>query len=52
MTITTTAILASILAGLATGLGALPIYFKKEFSKQSLDVGIGFSAGVMLVASF
>src|SRR5690606_31270176 len=39
-------------AGLATGIGALPIYFKKEFSKKSLELGMGFSAGVMLVASF
>ncbi|MEC9281111.1 MAG: ZIP family metal transporter [Bdellovibrionota bacterium] len=52
MTIASTAVLASIVAGLATGLGAIPIYFKKDFSKGTLDVGIGFSAGVMLVASF
>lgn len=48
----TTAMLATIFAGLATGLGALPIYFKKDFSKKTLDIGLGFSAGVMLVAAF
>ncbi|ATH07131.1 hypothetical protein BIY24_04020 [Halobacteriovorax marinus] len=47
-----TAIVWTLIAGIATGLGAIPIYFKKEFSKKSLDVGLGFSAGVMLVASF
>lgn len=46
------ALAASLVAGVATGIGALPIYFKKNFSKGSLDVGLGFSAGVMLVASF
>ncbi|MBC87062.1 MAG: ZIP family metal transporter [Bdellovibrionaceae bacterium] len=50
--ITTTAIAGTLIAGFATGLGAIPIYFKKEFSKTTLDVGLGFSAGVMLVASF
>jgi len=50
--ISQTALLFTLLAGLATALGALPIYFKKDFSKKSLDVGLGFSAGVMLVAAF
>jgi ZIP family zinc transporter len=43
---------ATLVAGLSTGLGALPVLFKKEFSKGALDLGMGFSAGVMLVASF
>lgn len=46
------AILGSLGAGLATALGALPIYFKKEYSKETLDIGLGFSAGIMLVAAF
>lgn len=46
------AILGSLFAGFATGVGALPIYLKKEFSKKTLDIGLGFSAGIMLVASF
>lgn len=50
--ISSSAIIGTLIAGFATGLGALPIYLKKEFSKSSLDIGLGFSAGVMLVASF
>lgn len=40
------------MAGLSTALGAIPIYFKKEFTKPQFDFGLGFSAGVMLVATF
>ncbi|MEM3726377.1 MAG: zinc transporter [Candidatus Bathyarchaeia archaeon] len=39
---------ASLLAGLATGAGALPIFFKKSFSDDTLDVLLGFAAGAML----
>lgn len=46
------AIGATLFAGLSTGLGALPIYFKKEIDKNLLELGMGFSAGIMLVASF
>lgn len=52
MTFNLMAISASLIAGLATGIGALPIFFKKEVSKDMLDIGLGFSAGIMLVASF
>lgn len=52
MEISLTAIYGTLFAGLATGLGALPILLKKDFSKATLDIGMGFSAGVMLVASF
>lgn len=52
MTINWIAVNATLIAGLATGAGALPIFFKKEISKDLIDVGLGFSAGVMLVASF
>ncbi|MEM3641576.1 MAG: ZIP family metal transporter [Candidatus Bathyarchaeia archaeon] len=41
----------SLLAGLATGAGALPILFKKNFSDDVLDVLLGFAAGVMLAAT-
>ena len=44
-------ILASSLAGLATGVGALPILIKEDFSKRTLDLMLGFAAGVMLAAS-
>ena len=44
-------ILASSLAGLATGVGALPILIKEDFSRRTLDLMLGFAAGVMLAAS-
>ncbi len=46
-----TGLLASLLAGGATGLGALPIFVKKDFSRRTLDIMLGFAAGVMLAAS-
>ncbi len=42
---------ASLLAGLATGAGALPVLFIKKISDRLLDVMLGFSAGVMLAAT-
>lgn len=43
---------ASLLAGLATGVGALPILAPVRISAQMQDVMLGFGAGVMLSASF
>jgi len=42
---------ASLLAGLATGAGAVPVLFTKRISDRLLDVMLGFSAGVMLAAT-
>ncbi len=42
---------ASLLAGLATGAGAIPILFFKKISDRLLDIMLGFAAGVMLAAS-
>jgi ZIP family zinc transporter len=42
---------ASLIAGLATGAGALPVLFTKRVSDRLLDVMLGFSAGVMLAAT-
>jgi ZIP family zinc transporter len=42
---------ASLVAGLATGAGALPVLFTKKVSDRLLDVFLGFSAGVMLAAT-
>lgn len=39
---------ASLLAGLATGIGALPVLFIRNVSDKLLDVMLGFSAGAML----
>jgi len=43
--------LASLAAGLATGLGALPVAFTREISEKALDVMLGFAAGIMLAAT-
>ena len=51
MDIVTLGLLASLLAGLATGFGALPILITKNVSERLLDVMLGFSAGVMLAAT-
>jgi ZIP family zinc transporter len=42
---------ASLLAGLATALGALPLLFIRRVSDQTRDGMLGFGAGVMLAAS-
>lgn len=44
--------MASLLAGLATGLGAVPAVFIGQISAKTEDVMLGFAAGVMLAASF
>jgi len=43
--------LASLVAGLATGAGALPVLFTREVSDRILDIMLGFAAGVMLAAT-
>ena len=43
--------LASIGAGLMTGLGALPVFLTKNISNKMLDTLLGFAAGVMLAAT-
>lgn len=42
---------ASAVAGLATGFGALPVLFTRRISDRLLDVMLGFAAGVMLAAT-
>ncbi|MEM2640245.1 MAG: ZIP family metal transporter, partial [Candidatus Bathyarchaeia archaeon] len=42
---------ASLIAGLATGAGALPVIFLKNISDNMLDILLGFAAGVMLAAT-
>lgn len=42
---------ASLAAGLATGVGSLPVLFTKKVSDRLLDIMLGFSAGVMLAAT-
>ena len=43
--------LASLAAGLATGVGALPILLTRNISQRAQDVMMGFGAGVMLAAT-
>jgi len=43
---------ASLAAGFATGVGALPVLFLKSISDSTRNILLGFSAGVMLAASF
>ncbi len=42
---------ASLLAGLATGVGAIPTLFTRKISEKTQDVLLGFGAGVMLAAT-
>ncbi|WP_353092871.1 ZIP family metal transporter [Tissierella praeacuta] len=44
-------ILASTVAGLMTGIGAIPIFFTRNISEKMLDTLLGFAAGVMLAAT-
>ena len=43
---------ASAVAGLATGVGALPVLAIKGISQRLESAFLGFAAGVMLAASF
>ncbi len=43
--------LFSLFAGLATGLGAIPIFFTRKISLKLQDIFMGFGAGVMLAAT-
>lgn len=44
-------ILASLLAGLATGLGAAPVFLFKRIDQKTLHLLLGAAAGVMLAAT-
>ncbi len=44
-------VVASSLAGLATGVGALPGLWFRNVSRKALDTMLGFAAGVMLAAT-
>lgn len=43
---------SAVAAGMATTLGAIPIFFKRDFSPSFLQGGMGLSAGIMLTACF
>ncbi|MCF7805749.1 MAG: ZIP family metal transporter [Candidatus Marinimicrobia bacterium] len=44
-------VFASLAAGLATGVGGLPILFTTSISQRAQDTMLGFGAGVMLAAT-
>ncbi len=46
------AFLLTLFAGLATTIGGLAVYYKKEFSNKFLSNALAFSAGVMIFVSF
>ncbi|MBR2947894.1 MAG: zinc transporter ZupT [Bacteroidales bacterium] len=46
-----TALLLTLIAGAATGIGGVIVLFTKKFSSKVLSASLGFSAGVMLFIS-
>lgn len=44
--------LASLLAGLVTGIGGFMIFLKRKYSQENINVMLNLAAGVMLAASF
>jgi ZIP family zinc transporter len=44
-------IVGTVLTGLATGIGALPVLFTTNITERMLDALLGFAAGVMLAAT-
>lgn len=48
----TLGLLGSLIAGLGTGLGALPMFLIPRLSSRAEDLLLGFSAGIMLAATF
>ena len=43
--------IASLTAGLATGVGSLPIFFTRNIPKKVMDALLGAAAGIMLAAT-
>lgn len=41
-------IVATIITGLATGVGGIPVLFTTDISERFLDALLGFAAGAML----
>lgn len=45
-------VFSSLIAGLATTIGAIPVLFlKKQMTEKQMDILLGFAAGVMLAAT-
>jgi len=45
-------LIISLLAGFATGLGGLIVIYYKKISHRAVGMGLGFSAGVMIIIAF
>lgn len=45
-------LLASLLAGVVTGVGGFMIFLKKKYSQENINCMLNAAAGVMLAASF
>lgn len=43
--------ISSIVAGLGTGIGAIPVFFTRKISDKTINAMLGFAAGVMLAAT-
>lgn len=48
----TQGLLASLIAGLVTGVGGFMIFLKKKYSQENINFMLNLAAGVMLAASF
>ncbi len=46
------ALLATLFTWFLTALGAAGVFFKKDISRKTLDLMLGFAAGVMIAASY
>lgn len=44
--------LASLVAGLVTGVGGFMIFLKKKYTRENINVLLNIAAGIMLAASF
>lgn len=44
-------IAVTVAAGLATGLGAIPVFFQRDITHRTYDAALGLAAGIMMGAS-
>lgn len=51
MTTLTTVLGVTTVAGVATGLGALPVFFRARVTHRTYDAALGLAAGLMVAAS-
>ncbi|MGI6113399.1 MAG: ZIP family metal transporter [Mahellales bacterium] len=47
----TVGIIATLITGFATGMGAIPIFFTRDVPKKVMDALLGAAAGIMLAAT-